>query len=115
MKVAQELAKRLHAIRYEDLPEEAIFWAKQAITDTIGVTFAGSCEPTTRIPASLPGVGGEEGPCLIFGDNRRTDPLSAALVNGTASHALDYDDVSPVLGGHPSAPLVFPEKSLSTL
>lgn len=106
MYVAEELAKRLHAFRYEDLPEEAIFWAKQAITDTIGVTFAGACEPTTRIPASLPGVGGEEGPCLIFGDNRRTDPMSAVLINGTASHALDYDDVSPILGGHPSAPLV---------
>ena len=98
MYVAQELAKRIHAFRYEELPPEAIFWAKQAITDTIGVTFAGANEPTTRIPATLPGVGGEAGPCLIFGDNRRTDPMSAVLVNGVASHALDYDDVSPVLG-----------------
>ena len=106
MYVAQELAKRIHAFRHEDLPPEAIFWAKQAITDTIGVTFAGANEPTTRIPATLPGIGGEAGPCLIFGDNRRTDPMSAVLVNGTASHALDYDDVSPILGGHPSAPLV---------
>ena len=26
--------------------------------------------------------------------------LDATLINGTASHALDYDDVSGVLGGH---------------
>ena len=106
MYVAQELAKRIHAFRYEDLPDEAIFWAKQAIVDTVGVTFAGAHEPTTRIPATLPGVAAADGPCLVFGDNRRTDPMSAVLINGVASHALDYDDVSPVLGGHPSAPVV---------
>jgi 2-methylcitrate dehydratase PrpD len=34
--------------------------------------------------------------------------LDAALVNGTAAHALDYDDVSGTVGGHPSAPMVAP-------
>lgn len=106
MDIAANLAKRIHAFRYEDLPEEAVFWAKQAIIDTVGVTFAGSHEPTTRIPATLPGIAAAEGPCLIFGESRRTDAMSAVLINGVASHALDYDDVNPVMGGHPSAPLV---------
>jgi 2-methylcitrate dehydratase PrpD len=56
MDVATNLAQRIHAFRYEDLPDEAVFWAKQAIIDTIGVTFAGANEPTTRIPATLPGI-----------------------------------------------------------
>lgn len=106
MDIAANLAKRIHAFRYEDLSEEAVFWAKQAIIDTVGVTFAGSHEPTTRIPATLPGIAAAEGPCLIFGESRRTDAMSAVLINGVASHALDYDDVNPVMGGHPSAPLV---------
>lgn len=106
MDIAANLAKRIHAFRYEELPEEAVFWAKQAIIDTVGVTFAGSHEPTTRIPATLPGIAAAEGPCLIFGESRRTDAMSAVLINGVASHALDYDDVNPVMGGHPSAPLV---------
>ncbi len=33
-------------------------------------------------------------------------PLDAALINGTASHALDFDDCSDTLGGHPSAPIL---------
>ncbi len=41
-----------------------------------------------------------------LGTDRRTAPLDAALVNGTASHALDFDDVSNSLGGHPSAPIL---------
>jgi len=106
MEIAQKLARRIHALRYKDLPDEAVFWAKQAIIDTVGVTFAGAQEKTTRIPAALPGIASTDGPCLVFGDTQRTDPMSAVLLNGVASHALDYDDVSPVMGGHPSAPLV---------
>lgn len=106
MDIALNLANRIHAFQFDDFPEEAVFWAKQAIIDTVGVTFSGANEPTTRIPATLPGIASADGPCLIFGENRRTDALSAVLINGVASHALDYDDVSPVMGGHPSAPLV---------
>ena len=46
------------------------------------------------------------GECLIFGSDRRAAPLDAALINGTAAHALDFDDVSNSLGGHPSAPIL---------
>jgi 2-methylcitrate dehydratase PrpD len=32
--------------------------------------------------------------------------LEAALVNGAASHALDFDDCNNTIGGHPSAPVL---------
>ena len=32
--------------------------------------------------------------------------LSAALINGVAAHALDFDDCNNTLGGHPSAPIL---------
>src|SRR5262249_46445189 len=74
------------------------------ILDTVGVTLAGAGEDCTRIVAqTLPASAGE---CLIFGSDRRTGPLDAALINGTAAHALDFDDVSNSLGGHPSAPIL---------
>ena len=44
----------------------------------------------------------------MFGTSHRTSALDATLINGTASHALDYDDVSGVLGGHHSAPVTAP-------
>ncbi|ETW92713.1 MAG: hypothetical protein ETSY1_42455 [Candidatus Entotheonella factor] len=99
MSITQALAERILAFRYEDLPEEAVSWAKQAIVDTIGVTFAGSCEPTAQIPARIPGMAGQDGPCLVLGSHQRTTALDAAMLNGVASHALDYDDVSPTMGG----------------
>jgi len=102
--IAGELARRIGAFRYDDLPEGAIAWAKTAILDTVGVTLAGAVEDCVRIVETVqaPGLG----PCLIFGGSSRTSPLDAALINGTASHALDFDDFAITIGGHPSVPLV---------
>jgi 2-methylcitrate dehydratase PrpD len=115
MSITHELATRILAFRYDALPEAAIYWAKQAILDTVGVTMAGVCEPTARIPAQIPGVAEQPGPCLILGTKQRTTALDAALLNGLASHALDYDDVSPTLGGHPSVELVVPMLALGDM
>jgi len=54
----------------------------------------------------VPGVAAAPGPALILSTNRRTTVLDAALVNGVAAHALDYDDVAGSLGGHPSVMLI---------
>jgi 2-methylcitrate dehydratase PrpD len=100
----EQIAEKIVAIRYAELPREAVEWAKAAILDTVGVTLAGASEDCARIVAET--LGGAPGPCLIFGSDRRTSPLDAALINGTAAHALDFDDVSNSLGGHPSAPIL---------
>jgi 2-methylcitrate dehydratase PrpD len=105
MSLALELAKRINSLTFKELPPEAIHWAKVGILDTVGVTLAGSREECTRIVEGI-ATRGVTGPSLIFGGNRRTAPLEAALVNGTASHALDFDDMNNTLGGHPSAPIL---------
>ena len=104
MQLAEELARRSAALRFEDLPAEAVHWAKVGILDTVGVTVAGSMEPAARIlgQAILPGPGAS----LVFGSADRTGALDAALINGTAAHALDFDDCNNTLGGHPSAPIL---------
>jgi len=106
MTIAEELARRVAAATYEDLPEEAIYWAKVALLDTLGVTLAGSQEDCARIVDTVLGTAPAPGPSLVLGRGRRAGALDAALINGTASHALDYDDCSDTLGGHPSAPIL---------
>ena len=80
--------------------------AKQGILDTVGVTLAGARDETTAVVASALRQTAAPGPALIFGTSERVDVLDAALINGTASHALDFDDCSNTLGGHPSAPIL---------
>jgi 2-methylcitrate dehydratase PrpD len=106
MTIANGLAKRIHNVRYDTLPEDALHWARVAILDTVGVTLAGASEPCARIAARVLTGGGSIGPSLIFGSDHRAAPLDAAMINGTAAHALDFDDCSNTLGGHPSAPIL---------
>ena len=104
MSFATDLSIKINELQYNTLPAEAVHWAKVGILDTVGVTIAGAAEDATRI---LLGVSGSSsGPSLVFGHARRIGALDAALVNGTASHALDFDDCNNTLGGHPSVPIL---------
>lgn len=84
-----------HLIRYrsEKIDPQGVIVGKQCILDWFGVTIAGYNEPAARI------VRGEmlrwsKGRSTIVGSSCQVGADVAALVNGTISHALDYDDVS---------------------
>ncbi len=113
MTLAHQIAERIHALRYEDISPTALEWTRHAFIDTIGCAIAGMAEEAPHIILRVPGVAQAPGPALIWASNTRTSALDATLVNGTASHALDYDDVAGVMGGHPSAMLVPPLLALA--
>src|ERR1019366_5101617 len=84
------------------VPEEAIRIARMGFIDCIGTMIVGRDEDCTQI---LKGVlAPAKGPAtLYFGAEQSTGP-EAGWINGTAAHAMDYDDVA--LRGHPSTVLV---------
>jgi 2-methylcitrate dehydratase PrpD len=86
-------------------PAEARRRAAAAVLDTVGVTLAGAPEPASRIVREMVAAEGG-GACVVFGTPVRASAGGAALSNGTAAHALDYDDMCFVSLAHPSAPLV---------
>jgi len=102
MGLARELAVRIAGMSYGDLSDEAVYWGRVALLDTIGVTLAGSGEDAPRVldEVAAPQAGG---PSLVFGSDRRVNPLDAALVNGTAAHVLDFENTASNIGGHVSA------------
>lgn len=100
------LGQRVHAFEKSALTAKLVAQARTCILDAIGVGLAGYPERCTQILLKAPGIATAPGNSLIFGSARRTSALDAALVNGTALHALDFDDFSDVLGIHHSAPLV---------
>jgi 2-methylcitrate dehydratase PrpD len=88
------------------LPANVITVAKHCVLDWLAVTLAGAREPLTRIvfeQAVRADAGGE---ASLLGFGRRASVLSAALLHGTAAHALDYDDTHWGLQGHPTAPVL---------
>jgi 2-methylcitrate dehydratase PrpD len=102
--IAGVLGERIAAFGWNDVPDEAWRWARIGIIDTIGVTLAGAAEPCARIARTV--AAPSNGAALVLGTRERMKPSDEALVNGTAAHALDFDDCSNTLGGHPSAPIL---------
>jgi 2-methylcitrate dehydratase PrpD len=109
MKATEKVSNFIVETNYKHLPKEAIHIAKRAILDWIGVTIAGSNEPGPKILAEhvrRMGASAEAG--VVCGGFQTSADLSA-WVNGTASHALDYDDTFPNAVGynfHPTAPIL---------
>ncbi len=94
-------------VEFDTLPKDAVEMAKHCLLDWLGVTLGGAIEPLTRILIEQTMLDGGSGHATILGDGRKVSLAQAALINGSAGHALDFDDVQANLRGHPSAP-VFP-------
>ncbi|WP_151719750.1 MmgE/PrpD family protein [Gemmobacter serpentinus] len=104
MSLSRELAKRVAALDPASFDPEAVKWARNAIADMIGCTLLGAPTDTTDA-VLMPDLYGA-GPCLVLGRKTRLGMLDAAFVNGTAGHALDYDDTSKSLSGHPTVIII---------
>src|SRR5438552_2494306 len=92
--------------RWEDCPVAAVDAARRAILDCVGVMLAGSAEPAARIVQQIAESEGGAPLATIVGTRRRTGAVWAALANGTAAHALDFDDTNFAMMGHPTAPVL---------
>ena len=90
-------------VRLEDIPREAVNWAKWGILDCTGVAIAGAA---TRLAAVvddyLEFVGGAPH-SRVIGLKTKTNAVESAMANGALAHALDYDNVGGF--GHPTAVL----------
>jgi 2-methylcitrate dehydratase PrpD len=101
-----ELASLAVSIRLEDVPQRVLSIARQAVLDWLGVTVAGADDSVTDTLADFMVSEGGHPRCTLIGRTDRLPASAAALVNGTASHALDYDDVNFSVPGHATAPVL---------
>ena len=101
--VTRAVAEELVARRIEQYPGDIVELAKQCVTDFVAVTLAGTREAGSQaVVAELLEDRDGEGPATLIGLARRASVLDAALINGVAAHALDYDDVSLPMSAHAS-------------
>ncbi|MEO1062272.1 MAG: MmgE/PrpD family protein [Actinomycetota bacterium] len=102
--LTDRLWERFGTLTVDDLPADVATVAHHCVLDWLGCAVAGSREPLSGILRDE--LATETGACSLVGSNRRADPLRAAMLNGAAGHALDFDDTSQVMGGHASVPLL---------
>ena len=79
--------------------------AATALCDTVGVILAGASEAAAKIIRRTV-VAESHGNCRVLGTAVRASAADAALANGVAAHAHDYDDMCFVSMAHPSCALV---------
>ena len=90
----------------EDCPPEALARVRLAALDTLGVMLAGAGEPAARAVRAVARAESGTPLATVIGTRLVTSPGWAALANGTAGHAHDFDDTNFALMGHPSVPLL---------
>jgi 2-methylcitrate dehydratase PrpD len=95
-----EIATFVAGIKQMAVPSDAMPVVRSGFTDCVAVMVAGRREEVAKIVARANGAEVRDDRILLDG----LAAPEAALVYGTAAHALDYDDVA--LSGHPSAVLV---------
>jgi 2-methylcitrate dehydratase PrpD len=92
-------------ITHSTPPLEARKRAAIALCDTVGVILAGAPEAAADIIRRTV-VAESRGNCRVLGTNDLANAGDAALANGVAAHAHDYDDMCFVSLAHPSCALV---------
>jgi 2-methylcitrate dehydratase PrpD len=103
MALTQNLGRFVSDLSFERLPKDAVEVARTGFIDCIATMIAGAPDPAPQLlRQALHPTGGE---ATLYFTGERSPAPEAAWINGTAGHALDYDDVAS-LRGHPSTVLV---------
>jgi 2-methylcitrate dehydratase PrpD len=104
--LSRALVRTVRGIRWDETPDDAREVARHCLLDFFGVAIAGSREPLTDILVNEIVRSERSTEASLIGRTDRASRLTAALVNGAAGHALDFDDTHMAMGGHPSAPII---------
>ena len=104
--LTQTLAAQSAGLDDAAVPEAARELVRQCILDYLGVAIAGAGDPLVRIILEETAEAGGAAEASVIGHQGRLPALAAALVNGAAGHALDYDDVNMAMPGHPSVAIL---------
>jgi len=101
-----QLAEFALGLRLDAIPAAARATARAAILDSLACAIAGRHESVSERLRAWALAQGSSGVATLWGTGERVSPGLAALVNGAAAHALDFDDVSWAMNGHPTVPLL---------
>lgn len=75
-----------------DIPDSVRKVARDCFIDTLGVALAGAQRPVAGRMRAIAEAQYGPGEATLLGGVRRMSAPAAALANGTAAHALDFDD-----------------------
>lgn len=96
----EQLSEFIIDLGYNDIPADVVTREKHHIMDTLGCILYGSTTPWVRKVIKTCEHLGETGEASVLGNDLSVSPARAALINGTASHSMDFDDHCQEAGVH---------------
>ncbi|MDO8598340.1 MAG: MmgE/PrpD family protein, partial [Sulfuricaulis sp.] len=99
----RDLAQFAAALRYEDIPRQAVECIKLSMLDSIGCCLFGATLPWTLKVAVLAVGEGAQPVASLMGMGRKSSVSLAVLVNSTAGHAFELDDIHKESIVHPGS------------
>lgn len=99
----RQLAKFAADLQFEDIPAALIEKIKLHILDGLGVCLHGAALPWTKRVADMVISEGGNGAAALWGSSARTSVSQAVLVNCTAGHAFEMDDIHKESVLHPNS------------
>lgn len=105
MKLTAAISEFVANARIENFSPDETLIARHSILDWFGVSLAALDEPLVAILTEFDEFNGGPAQASVIGLARRRPAMAAANINGAISHALDYDDVSLFMRGHPTVPV----------
>jgi 2-methylcitrate dehydratase PrpD len=107
IELTKVLARFIAGTGKSDIPSHVFDHAKVAFKDWLGVTFAGKNDPLVEKLIKFADLMGGNKQATLLGYGIKKTASQAALINGSSSHVLDYDDTLEHFLGHPSV-TIFP-------
>ncbi|SEF23946.1 2-methylcitrate dehydratase PrpD [Amycolatopsis pretoriensis] len=104
--IVQQLAAFATSVRAKGLPPQLRDDAARRVLDVLGNSLAATAEKPAAAVGALVREWGGEGRATAIGTGDRLPEPSAALLNGTLAHSLDFDDTHLPSVLHPSASVV---------
>ncbi len=101
--VTRILGDWIAGLEFDDIPAASIAHAKRCLLDAIGCGLYGGQQEWGRIAAAVARDLSGDGPSSLWGHGSSAGPADAAMVNGTAVHGFEIDDVHVESMFHPGA------------
>jgi 2-methylcitrate dehydratase PrpD len=89
----------------DEIPDDVLHESTRCLLDHLGLAIAGATEPAAGIAREQCRILGGDPQARALGTADRLRVTDAALVNGIACHALDFDDTHVPTILHPTTPM----------
>jgi len=106
MALSDRLGRYICSQTYENLPEKVKSIAISCVYNYMGCVYSGSIQPPPVKMLRMLESYFPAGKCHVLGTDRKADPATAALINGTSANSMGFDDMYKDGIYHPGIPAI---------